>query len=421
VAALAAEEPKVDIKDFILIGGGLLIAAVIAHGFWIAWRARRDPLRLDIVPDIVPQKPDAMAGLRSELPNGGARVINRRGRQPEQVSLELDADAALLLEPLHSDDENHLLPGAQAGESAGRADSRSGPSGDQDDAAREAVPSGRAASAGGPRTVHAATEKRTEPRVEAPADTAAPSGRPAGDDVVGDAARGGIADVIMPEQPILADDPKEPRRWAGRRLPEASPPVDQPKAETRILQSQRQERDSARDRSQAGGRDPGRGSRTDRGRSSGRDAASAAGEPDVQELIVINVVAAQGQRFEGPALVEALRARGLRYGEMNIFHRVEPLTRIIRYSVASVLEPGTFDMAEIEEFRSPGVCFFMQLPGPEQPLETFEDMLAAARDLALQLGGELKDEQRSVMTGQTVEHYRQRIADFCRRAMSMRA
>ncbi len=413
-----------DIKDFILIGGGLLIAAVIAHGFWIAWRARRDPLRLDIVPDIVPQKQDAMAGLRSELPNGGARVINRRGRQPEQVSLELDADAALLLEPLHSDDENQLLPGAQAVESAGRADSRSDPSGDQDDGVRERASSGRSADAGGPRTVHAATEKRTEPRVEVPAGTArpvGPSGRPSDGDVVGDAARGGIADVIMPEQPILADDPKEPRRWAGRRLPEAQLPADQPKAETRILHSQRQERDSARDRSQAGGRGLGRGSRTDRGRSPGREAASAAGEPDVQELIVINVVAAQGQRFEGPALVEALRARGLRYGEMNIFHRVEPMTRSIRYSVASVLEPGTFDMAEIEEFRSPGVCFFMQLPGPEQPLETFEDMLAAARDLALQLGGELKDEQRSVMTGQTVEHYRQRIADFCRRAMSMRA
>ena len=41
-----------DIKSLILIGGGLLIAAVIGHGFWIAWRSRREPYRLDIVPDL---------------------------------------------------------------------------------------------------------------------------------------------------------------------------------------------------------------------------------------------------------------------------------------------------------------------------------------------------------------------------------
>ena len=410
-----------DIKDFILIGGGLLIAAVVAHGFWIAWRARRDPLRLDIVPDIVPQKLDEMAGLRSELPNGGARVLRGRGKQteprspeqPEQASLELDADAALLLEPLHSDAEHDLLPEAPARETSSGTD--------PDDAARgEARGEARTAARTAPRTVPAAADVRTEPRIDPAVDTTAP-GRPAVVEVVGDAGRDGIADVIMPEQPILAEDPKEPRRWAGRRQPEAPPAADQPKAGTRMLDGQRQDRES-RERQQASGRDLGRSGRSaERGRSLAREAASAGGEPDVQELIVINVLAARGERFEGPALVEALRARGLRYGEMNIFHRVEPLTRAIRYSVASVLEPGTFDMAEIEDFRSPGVCFFMQLPGPEEPLETLEDMLAAARDLALQLGGELKDEQRSVMTGQTVEHYRQRVADFCRRAMSMRA
>ncbi len=29
-----------DIKDWILVGGGLLLVAVIGHGFWLAWRSR---------------------------------------------------------------------------------------------------------------------------------------------------------------------------------------------------------------------------------------------------------------------------------------------------------------------------------------------------------------------------------------------
>jgi cell division protein ZipA len=48
-------------------------------------------------------------------------------------------------------------------------------------------------------------------------------------------------------------------------------------------------------------------------------------------------------------------------------------------------------------------------------------MLHAARNVALALGGELRDEQFSMLTGQTTEHMRQRIADFARRRLSMRA
>ena len=72
-------ESTVDIKDFILIGGGLLIAAVVAHGFWIAWRERRQDLRIDIKPDLIPEEVDEIARLRGELPNGGGRVSEATG------------------------------------------------------------------------------------------------------------------------------------------------------------------------------------------------------------------------------------------------------------------------------------------------------------------------------------------------------
>ena len=37
------------------------------------------------------------------------------------------------------------------------------------------------------------------------------------------------------------------------------------------------------------------------------------------------------------------------------------------------------------------------------------------------LGGELRDENMSVLSGQTVEHMRQRISDYSRRRLSRRA
>ena len=83
--------------------------------------------------------------------------------------------------------------------------------------------------------------------------------------------------------------------------------------------------------------------------------------------------------------------------------------------------PDTLDLSDLETLASPGMSFFMQLPGPEDATDAFDDMMTTAQNVAFQLGGELRDEQMSVMTGQTREHMRQRIADFARRRLSIRA
>lgn len=66
------------------------------------------------------------------------------------------------------------------------------------------------------------------------------------------------------------------------------------------------------------------------------------------------------------------------------------------------------------------MSFFLGLPGPRHPKQAFDVMVAAARKLSQELNGELKDDQRSVLTAQTIEHYRQRIVEFERRQMTIK-
>jgi cell division protein ZipA len=304
-----------DIKDWILVGGGLLLIAVIGHGFWLAWRSRRDTLKIDIEPNIPRGDYDDLDLLRAELPNGGARV--RTSEPIEQTDLPLEPVVSAADKPAQ-----HREPFV--------AQRKTQP-------VREPV-----------------VKHKESPHKEA-------KSRP----IVPERPRGREAARVVP-QPIQArpaekheDDEEAIEPMTSRSVP--------------------------------------------------------------PEVIVINVLARNGAKFGGTDLVEAFLRNGLKFGDMNIFHRVQPASKEVQFSVASAVEPGTFDLSAMEVFRTPGVSFFMRMPGPGQPLEVFEDMLAVTRDVAASLGADLKDEQLSVMTSQTIQHCRARIEDFSRKRMSQRA
>ncbi len=153
-----------------------------------------------------------------------------------------------------------------------------------------------------------------------------------------------------------------------------------------------------------------------------RKSRAEEGEPEEQEVIIINVMSRHPDGFEGAALLETILSCGMRYGDMNIFHHYDEQEESdILYSMANIVKPGTFDLNNMNSFRSPGVSLFMTLPldNPQTSgMEVFDTMLATANSLVNNLDGELKDENRSVMTGQTIEHCRQRISDFARKKLS---
>lgn len=144
--------------------------------------------------------------------------------------------------------------------------------------------------------------------------------------------------------------------------------------------------------------------------------------PPAEEVLVISVISRDEGGFKGPALLQNILESGLHFGEMDIFHRHESMAGHgeVLFSMANAVKPGVFDLDDIDHFSTRAVSFFLGLPGPRHPKQAFDVMVAAARKLAHELNGELKDDQRSVLTAQTIEHYRQRIVEFERRALTQK-
>ena len=151
-----------------------------------------------------------------------------------------------------------------------------------------------------------------------------------------------------------------------------------------------------------------------------RAAASTEAKEQVeieQEVLVLSVVMPENQVISGAALLPSLLTLGMRFGEMNIFHRHEDNAGNgkVTFSLANMMNPGTFDLDEMESFATQGVSLFMTLPNVGDPFEVFQHMLGAAKQLAQEYHGQVLDDKRSVMTKQTEQHYISKIREFERK------
>ena len=108
----------------------------------------------------------------------------------------------------------------------------------------------------------------------------------------------------------------------------------------------------------------------------------------------------------------------MRFGEMNIFHRHQDNAGKgqITFSIANMVNPGTFDVDNMEMFTTKGLTLFMTLPNAGDSAKVFKLMLSAAKQLAAEFGGQVLDGKRSVMTKQTEQHYISKIREFDRKS-----
>ncbi len=131
----------------------------------------------------------------------------------------------------------------------------------------------------------------------------------------------------------------------------------------------------------------------------------------VDRIVSLFVVAPEGEVFHGSDIVVAAEKAGLSFGAMHIFHRLvdgRPDAGPV-FSMANMMKPGHFDMGRIGELTTPGVTFFITLPGPMAALDAWEAMLPAAQRIAELLGGELLDEDRNALGRQRVAGLREEL------------
>lgn len=135
------------------------------------------------------------------------------------------------------------------------------------------------------------------------------------------------------------------------------------------------------------------------------------------KVVSVFLAARAGQTLHGPDLVVAAEKAGLVYGHLNIFHRLvdnHPEQGPI-FSVANLVKPGSFDMAGIQELRTPGISFFLALPGPLSALDAWDAMLPTAQRMAELLDGVLLDEERNALGRQRIAHIREDLRHYDRK------
>ena len=134
------------------------------------------------------------------------------------------------------------------------------------------------------------------------------------------------------------------------------------------------------------------------------------------QIIVLSVVMPAQQYMSGAALLPTLLTLGMKYGEMDIFHRHQDTAGNggVCFSLANMMNPGSFDLDSMETFATQGVSLFMALPNAVDAFAAFDQMLAAAKQLAAEFGAQLLDDKRNLLTKQAEQHYLSKIREFDR-------
>ena len=395
---------QLSIRDWMILIGGMMIAAVLIDAVRRYWRERRAEIKLNArIERAAPLSDDDDAfNLLTELPNGGARIVQRD-------DLQTDTQAAAPVSAVESD--GTTSPAAETPAPDPLPDpidvavatqlAETGDTGSEEGAATQPEPASDDATLSELETVEATTE---------------------------------------PVSPMTAAEPSAPEEDAE----ELEETVSAVRTVTREADAEPQSETASRRRTVKSATETAEPGTAERAATEDTDASGTVDwldtlepeeplEPDAPEhgrlprganthVFILYVVAQAEEGFSGTDILETLLACDLRFGDMDFFHRHERASGRgpIEFSVANMMKPGVFDIDNMEPLQTRGLMFFVTLPGPADMLKAFDYMYETVKVVAKNLGGDIQDETRSVITRQSLEHMRQQIRELERRLLVRR-
>ena len=129
-------------------------------------------------------------------------------------------------------------------------------------------------------------------------------------------------------------------------------------------------------------------------------------------LVSVNVVAKEETEFSGEDIQSAAHRAQMEQGNMGMFHFVDAVSGVSRFTMANRFEPGSLDVVELRDFSTRGLILYMSLPLAHEPLTVFDEMISAAQYITSELSGELQDPSGSVIDEKQLENIRQQLINI---------
>lgn len=137
---------------------------------------------------------------------------------------------------------------------------------------------------------------------------------------------------------------------------------------------------------------------------------------NAQETVTVVITPKdQYNGLSGKTVLDIVRAYGLKYGVMNMYHRYEREdgTGHLWFSMLGVTHEGVeaFDLNTLPDAHFTGLSLFLSLPHPHA-LRGFDSMVSVAQMIAKDISADVHDEEGYLLDGAYLAKLRARVSDY---------